>query len=309
VTRASGGDLQVLYGVRGRTEIPEVELGYLSGYRASRPVRIGNAAAHQFQLDVYGEVVDSYYLFRDALGKDRESDLRWAYRIVDHAARVWSNPDEGIWEVRGGPRHFVYSKAMAWAALHRGASLARAYGGGDPERWDGLAHQIAAQIFERGFDASRGVFVQAYDGKSLDASVLRLPLIGFIDANDPRMCSTIDAVMRDLTKDGLVYRYTDRDDGLPGGEGTFAICTFWLVQALTLCGRQREAEDLFANVLRFGNDLGLFSEEIDPTTGELLGNFPQAFTHIGLINSAARLQGITVGAESPEHDRAEAWPE
>ena len=308
VTRASGGDLQVLYGIRGRTHLPEVELTYLGGYRGSKPVRIGNGAAHQFQLDVFGEVIDSYYLFRDVLGKDRESDLRWAFRIVDQAARVWANPDEGIWEVRGGPRHFVYSKAMAWAALHRGASLARQYGGGEPEKWDAIAAQIAAQIFERGFDAARGTFVQAYDKTALDASCLRLPLIGFVDACDPKMLGTLDAVQRELTRDGLVYRYTEMDDGLAGHEGTFAICTFWLVQCLALCGRQEEAEQLFANVLRHGNDLGLFAEEIDPASGEQLGNFPQAFTHIGLINAAERLQGITVAAESSEHDRAESWP-
>lgn len=306
-TRAAGGDLQVLYGIRGRNQIPEFELDYLSGYRGSKPVRIGNAAAHQFQLDIYGEVVDAYYLFRDSMEKTRESDLRWCYRIVEQAARLWKEPDEGIWEVRGGARHFVYSKAMAWAALHRGAFLARTYGGGEPEKWEAIAHEIAGEIFQRGFDPKQQAFTQSYDRATLDASVLRLPLIGFIDATDPRMVSTINAVQRDLTRNGLVYRYTEMDDGLAGNEGTFAICTFWLVQCLALCGRQREAEELFARVLRYGNDLGLFSEEIDPVSGELLGNFPQAFTHIGLINAAERLQGVDVAAENPEHDRAEAW--
>ena len=308
-TRAAGADLQVLYGIRGRNQIPEFELNYLSGYRNSKPVRIGNAAAHQFQLDIYGEVVDAYYLFRDVMDKTRDSDLRWCYRIVEHAAKVWKQPDEGIWEVRGGNKHFVYSKAMAWAAMHRGAFLARTYGGGEPDKWEAIAHEIATEIYTHGFDVKQNAFTQSYDRPTLDASVLRLPLIGFIDANDPRMVGTIDAIQKELTRNGLVYRYTEMDDGLAGNEGTFAICTFWLVQCLALCGRQREAEQLFSRVLRYGNDVGLFSEEIDPVTGELLGNFPQAFTHIGLINAAERLQGVDVAAESKEHDRADIWPD
>ena len=293
LTRTTAGradDLQVLYGIGGERLLPEVLLDHLEGYRGSRPVRIGNAAAHQFQLDAYGEVLDTAHLWGKAggaIGPELWSFLRECVRCIRER---WRDPDEGIWEVRGGPRHFVHSKAMCWVGVDRAIKIATALGEeGSVDEWRQLREEIREDVLERGFDAEQGTFVQAYGSRSLDASAMLLPLVGFIRADDPRMRSTVAAIQERLTTDGLVHRYLT-DDGLPGDEGAFAICSFWLSDNLALQGRHDEARGLFERVCSFANDVGLLAEEIDPRTGEQLGNFPQAFTHVALINGAFHLQ-------------------
>jgi GH15 family glucan-1,4-alpha-glucosidase len=293
LTRTTAGradDLQVQYGIGGERLLPEIQLDHLEGYRGSRPVRIGNAAARQFQLDVYGEVLDTAHLWRragGAIGPELWSFLRECVRCIRER---WRDPDEGIWEVRGGPRHFVHSKAMCWVGLDRAIKIAGALGENDSlDEWRRLRDEIREDVLERGFDAELGTFVQAYGSRSLDASAMLLPLMGFIRADDPRMRSTVAAIQERLTTDGLVHRYLT-DDGLPGEEGAFAICSFWLADNLALQGRYDEARALFERVCSLANDVGLLAEEIDPRTGEQLGNFPQAFTHVALINGAFHLQ-------------------
>lgn len=288
--------LQILYGIDGGWLQREDILPHLEGYRGSRPVRVGNAAADQKQLDVYGELLDCVYRYTSHGGFDRykESFLAdmWprVEGIADYVVGHWGDPDRGIWEVRGTDRHFVHSKAMCWVALDRAVKLAAtAKVDRDLAAWQRESEAIFKSLIGQGFDARVGAFVQSYGSTALDASILRLPMLGVIDASDPRMRSTIEQIERRLVRNGLVYRYLDADDGLAGGEGTFAICTFWLIDNYVMCDRLKEAEDLFGHVLSFANDVGLFSEEIDPLTGEQLGNFPQAFTHIALINSAVRI--------------------
>ncbi len=293
LTRTTAGradDLQVLYGVGGERLLPEVELDHLEGYRGSRPVRIGNGAARQFQLDVYGEVVDTVHLWHKAggaIGPEVWSFLRECVRCI---ADRWRDPDEGIWEVRGGPRHFVHSKAMCWVGVDRAIKMAQALGESEQlDEWRGLRDEIRGDVLERGFDRELGTFVQAYGSRSLDASAMLLPLVGFIRADDPKMISTVTAIQQRLTTDGLVHRYL-AEDGLPGEEGAFAICSFWLVDNLALQGRADEARALFERVCSLANDVGLLAEQIDPRTREQLGNFPQAFTYVALINGAFHLQ-------------------
>ncbi len=307
LTRTTAGradDLQVLYGVGGERLLPEVTLDHLEGYRGSRPVRIGNGAATQFQLDVYGEVLDTVHVWRKSGGVvDPEvwSFLRECVRCIRER---WREPDEGIWEVRGGPRHFVHSKAMCWVGVDRAIKIATAIGeGGQLDEWRQLREEIRDDVLERGFDAELGTFVQAYGSRNLDASAMLLPLVGFIRADEPRMRSTIDAIQRLLTREGLVHRYLG-DDGLPGEEGAFAICSFWLVDNLSLQGRREEARRLFERVCSFANDVGLFAEEIDPAAGDQLGNFPQAFTHVALINGALHLARAEPG-QCPSGEAAE----
>ncbi len=280
-----------MYGLGGERRLTEIEIAELEGYRGSRPVRIGNGAYSQFQLDIYGEVMDSAHLYRKFGGEMDPKYWRYLQRVAQFVIEHWRDPDEGMWETRGGRRHFVYSKVMCWVALDRAIKAARALGlPGDVELWRAVRAEIRADVLEKGFDAERGVFVQSYGSKDLDASNLMLPLVGFIQADDPRMRATIEATERELASpQGFVYRYRGLDDGLAGNEGTFTICTFWLADDLIALGELEKARALFDKLRGYANDLGLFSEEIDAHTGEMLGNFPQAFSHLAFINTAVQL--------------------
>lgn len=297
LSNSSGEDLQIMYGIRGERELTELELSHLKGYLDSRPVRIGNGAANQKQLDVFGEVLDCIHLYRRQGGFERYGEKLggslWNMMrlLVEYVCEHWQEPDSGIWEVRGGLRHFVYSKVMCWVALDRGIRAAEQLSlEADLPRWCEVRDQIRTDILLRGYDAQTGAFVQSYDSTALDASNLLLPLVRFIAPDDPRMRSTVDRIMEQLTDEhGFVYRYL-AEDGLPGGEGTFTICTFWLVDNLALQGRVDEARSLFERLLSYAGPLGLFSEEIDAKGTMALGNYPQAFTHIALINSAYNLE-------------------
>src|SRR5215467_4030353 len=301
---SNGEDLQIMYGIRGERNLDEQELLSLNGYWNSHPVRIGNSAAKQKQLDIFGEVLDCIHLYRrhgcfERYGEKLEGPL-WAMMrmLVEHVCAHWQECDDGIWEVRGGQRHFVYSKVMCWVALDRGIKAARQLNlEADVQRWSLIRDQIRADILSRGYNTALGAFTQAYDDSALDASNLLLPLVGFIAPDDPRMRSTVDRIIEHLTDEqGFVYRYLS-DDGLPGSEGTFAICTFWLVDNLAMQGRVDEARSLFERLLTYAGRLGMFSEEIDTYHNVALGNYPQAYTHIALINSAINLQR----AEEREH--------
>ena len=287
--------LQIMYGLRGERVLPEEVLTNLDGYRGSRPVRIGNSAYGQKQWDIYGSVFDMIWRLHRLEGGTPLSAHTWRVLrdIADYVMHIWKEPDEGLWEVRGGKQHFVYSKAMCSVALDRAARLAEAYGlDGDTALWREESRVIKDEVLSRGFDDSLGAFVQRFDSSDLDASVLLLPAVEFIKGDDPRMLSTIAAIKRELLRDdGLVLRYT-ADDGLPGREGAFLLASFWLVDALVLAGKEEEGRALFEKVIAKANHAGLFSEEMDPSTGEFLGNFPQAYTHVGLINSAFRLSKI-----------------
>jgi GH15 family glucan-1,4-alpha-glucosidase len=295
---ASDGDaLQIMYGIRGERDLAERILAHLSGYAGSQPVRIGNGAAQQQQLDVFGEVLDCMHLFRRHGGFERYGERLqgplWALLrlLVEHVCAHWQEPDSGIWEVRGGRRHFVYSKVMCWVALDRGIKAAEEEGlPADLPRWRQVREQQRTEILTHGYDAQVGAFTQAYGSTALDASTLLLPLVGFVAPDDPRMRSTVDRISERLTDGaGFVYRYMGQD-GLPGGEGTFTICTLWLVDNLAMQGRVQEARSLFERVLEHAGPLGLFSEELDSQGSRALGNYPQAFTHIALINSASNVQ-------------------
>jgi len=282
-----GRALQVLYGAGGERHVPEHELEHLPGHRGSRPVRIGNGAASQTQLDIYGEILSAADLLADRLGSFEEETADFLCDLADAAAGRWEEPDQGIWEVRGGPRHFLYSKLMCWVALDRAVRLAPRLGReADVRRWSEIRDRIREAILERGWSERAGAFTQAFGSDDFDASALMMPIVGFLPAADPRMRATIEAIAEGLTDDhGLVYRYRSHD-GLPGGEGVFGICTYWLVQCWAMLGEVDRARALFEAMTGHANDVGLLSEEIDPTTGDALGNFPQAFTHIGLINAA-----------------------
>ena len=285
-------DLQVMYGLGGERRLSEVEISGLEGYRLSRPVRMGNGAYSQFQLDIYGEVMDSAHLYRKFGGEMDPKYWQYLRRVVDFVIDHWREPDEGVWETRGGRQQFVFSKVWCWVALDRAIKAARALKlPGDVERWRRVRAEIKDEVLTKGYDDQRGAFVQAFGSKVLDASILMLPLVGFIRADDPRMRSTIEAIERELTSSqGFVYRYRDFDDGLGGQEGTFTVCTFWLADDLILLGQVDKARKLFHKLLKCTNDLGLLSEEIDAETGEMLGNFPQAFSHMALINTAVQLE-------------------
>lgn len=295
------GSLQIMYGIDGRHELPETVLSHLEGYRGSRPVRIGNAAHNHLQLDIYGELMDSVYLF-DKYGAPISPEL-WTHlsRLIDWVAEHWREPDEGIWEVRGGRRHFVYSKMMCWVAMDRALRLAKKRSLAAPkERWSKVRDEIHQDIMTHGWSEKRGAFVQSYGSTTLDASTLLMPLTFFISPTDERMLKTLDEILKSpgkggLTSDGLVYRYdVDKSpDGLKGDEGSFNICTFWLVEALTRAGksdpeRLDRARLIFEQMLGYSNHLGLYAEETG-RRGEALGNYPQAFTHLGLISAAYNL--------------------
>jgi GH15 family glucan-1,4-alpha-glucosidase len=285
------GPLQVLYGIDGRADVPEETLEHLEGYRGSAPVRIGNNAAHQLQLDIYGELIDSVYLYNKygtPIYHEAWDDLR---RVVEWICGNWDQADEGIWETRGGRSRFTFSRIMSWVAVERAVRIARQRGlPADTVRWMRARDEIYDQIMECGWNEERQAFVQHYDSGVLDASLLLMPLVKFISPTDPRFVTTLDAIANELVSDSLVYRYNVEaaPDGLRGDEGTFSMCSFWFVEALARAGRLEEARLAFEKMLTYANHLGLYSEEIGPS-GELLGNFPQAFTHLALISAAVNL--------------------
>jgi pentatricopeptide repeat protein len=285
------GPLQIMYGIDGRADLEEVVLGHLEGYEGSSPVRIGNGAAEQLQLDIYGELIDSIYLYNkygEPIHHGAWNDVR---RMVEWVSDNWELVDEGVWETRGGQQPFVYSRLMSWVAVERAIRVARQRGlPADLVRWTGVRDRIYDEIMTRGWHPDRQAFVQHYNTDFLDASVLLMPLVKFVAPTDPRWLSTLDAIGKELVSDSLVYRYNAAasPDGLQGDEGTFSICSFWYVEALARAGRLDEARLVFEKMLTYGNHLGLYSEEIGPT-GELLGNFPQAFTHLSLISAAFNL--------------------
>lgn len=294
---SDGEDLQIMYGIRGERELVEQELTHLRGYRGSSPVRIGNGAAHQKQLDVFGEVLDCIHQYRrmgcfERFGEKLEGPLWYLMSVMaEHVCKHWRETDRGIWEMRDGEHHFVYSKVMCWVALDRVIRAAEQEGlEADLPRWRQVREQIRTDILTNGYNTQIGAFTQYYGGSTLDASCLLLPLVGFIPPGDPRMRSTVDRVMEQLTDErGFVYRYNS-EDGLDGCEGTFTLCSFWLVDNLAMQGRVEEARSLFERLVSYASHLGLFSEEIATYSGMALGNYPQAFTHIALINSAYNLK-------------------
>jgi GH15 family glucan-1,4-alpha-glucosidase len=282
----------IMYGVAGERRLTELELDWLPGYEGSRPVRIGNAAWNQFQLDVFGEVVDALHVARRVGLDPDENAWRVAEAMMQTLETNWFKPDEGIWEVRGPQRHFTHSKVMAWVAFDRMVKCARLCQLEAPvDRWRACRAAVHEEVCRQGFDSQRNRFVQYYGGQDLDASLLMIPLVGFLPAEDPRVRGTVEAIERELMADGFVARYPAREyvDGLPPGEGAFLPCTFWLADCLALLGRRGEAVRLFERLLGLCNDVGLLSEEYDPQSGRLVGNFPQAFTHVGLANTACNL--------------------
>jgi GH15 family glucan-1,4-alpha-glucosidase len=300
-------EMQIVYGPAGERRLDEKEVDWLPGYDGSRPVRIGNAAQGQFQLDVYGEVMDGLHQAR-LHGIDPVT-LGWDFQrlLMDFLESKWREPDDGIWEMRGGPRQFTHSKVMAWVAMDRAIKGVERHGFEGPvDRWRSVRVAIHDDVCRNGYDANRNTFTQSYGSPNLDASLLMIPLVGFLPATDRRVRGTVEAIQRELSRDGFVMRYatgvSGAADGLSGGEGAFLACTFWLVDNLCLIGRRSEAAKLFQRLLSVCNDVGLLSEEYDPSAGRLLGNFPQAFSHVGLINSALNLS--TRGG--PAHHRAAA---
>ena len=316
-------DLQIMYGVGGERRLTEFELDWLPGYEASRPVRVGNRAVGQVQLDVYGEVMDTLYQARKA-GMPADT---WSWglqkQLLQRLESAWKEPDEGIWEVRGPRRHFTHSKILAWVAFDRGVKTIEQYGADGPvDRWRSVRDAIHEDVCRHGFSRNKGAFTQSYGSEALDASLLLVPLVGFLPASDPRVAGTVAAVERELLRDGFVLRYAtgeatvaapaghvaadgggervDHVDGLPPGEGAFLACTFWLVDNYILLGRQDEAERLFERLIGLANDVGLLAEEYDPAAGRQLGNFPQAFSHLSLINTAYNL---TRGQPGPAEQR------
>jgi len=290
--RVGTGDpttIQIMYGVGGERRLTEFELPDLPGYEDSRPVRVGNAASEQFQLDVYGEVAGSLFVGAELLGRiERRLWPRWR-NIVEHVETIWRNPDDGIWEARGPQRHYTYSKVMAWVVFDRAIRLAERFELEAPvERWKQVRDEIHAEVCEQGYDGERRTFTQYYGSSELDASVLNIPLVGFLPGTDERVTGTIDAVSRELGRDGFVSRYStaETDDGLAGDEGQFLACSFWLVSALAMNGRVDEARSLFERLVGLANDLGLLAEEYDVGRGRQVGNFPQAFSHLTLILAA-----------------------
>jgi GH15 family glucan-1,4-alpha-glucosidase len=283
--------------VTGVRRLDEIELSWLPGYQGSKPVRVGNAASNQYQLDVYGEIMDSLHLARAADLEPHPEAWPVQIALLKFLESHWDKPDEGLWEVRGLPRHFTHSKIMAWVAFDRAIKDAENEGLAGPiEVWRRLRDTIHAQVCEMGFDAANNTFIQSYGTKFLDASLLLIPQVGFLPPDDPRVIGTIVAVERYLMVEGLVMRYSTATDvdALPAGEGAFLACSFWLADSYVLTGRRAEAEALFERLLGLGNDVGLFSEEYDPRSGRMLGNFPQALTHMALVNTA-RLLSMPVG--------------
>ncbi|WP_087688409.1 glycoside hydrolase family 15 protein [Pandoraea sp. PE-S2R-1] len=294
--------VQIMYGLSGERRLPEWEVDWLPGYEGAKPVRVGNGAVGQLQLDVYGEVMDALHQAR--LGGLTPDDATWEVqtKLVAHLETVWRKPDEGIWEVRGGRQHFTYSKVMAWVAFDRAIKSAERFNlPGPVDHWRKLCQEIHTDVCTHGFDKTRNAFMQAYGSDEMDASALMIPLVGFLPPDDPRVIGTVEAVERELMRDGLVQRYrTSRvDDGLPAGEGAFLACSFWMVDCLVMLGRQGDARKLFERLLSLRNDVGLLAEEYDTHHKRQVGNFPQAFSHIALVHAAIRLEALT------EDDRAD----
>jgi GH15 family glucan-1,4-alpha-glucosidase len=293
--RAVAGDvsrLHIMYGTRGERRLPELELPWLPGYEGSRPVRTGNDAVRQLQLDVYGELMDAMHVARRA-GLPANTEA-WAVQksLMEYLERGWSEPDEGIWEVRGPRRHFTHSKVMAWVAFDRAVKAVERHGlDGPVDRWRQIRSDVHEDVCRRGFDERGHTFTQYYGSREVDASLLMIPLVGFLPATDARMIGTVRAIERDLLWEGLVRRYRPREevDGLPGGEGAFLACTFWLADNYLLQERPGDAQRLFERLISLTNDLGLLAEEYDPVASRHLGNFPQAFSHVMLINTARNL--------------------
>jgi GH15 family glucan-1,4-alpha-glucosidase len=271
-----------------------MEIDWLAGYAGSAPVRVGNAAAEQRQLDVFGEVLDALHVDRKAMLTTHKDAWTMQRGLIDELEDRWKDPDKGLWEMRGDPKHYVHSKVMAWVGFDRMARAVDEFGlEGPADKWRAIRDQIHDDICTRGYDAERNTFVQAYDSKALDAALLLIPQVGFLAPDDPRVIGTIEAIQRELTEDGFVRRYDNHvsGDGFEGREGTFIACTFWLADDLQLCGRTREARELFEKVLDIRNDVGLLSEEYDVRAGRQVGNVPQAYSHVALVNTAKALSG------------------
>ena len=306
VLRAAAGHpkhLQIMYGLAGERQLTEIELPWLGGYAGSRPVRIGNAAFAQLQIDVYGEIMDALHIGRKSMLEPSNTSWNFQKVLLSDLEERWHEPDEGIWEVRGGRRHFTHSRLMAWVAFDRGIKAVEDFGlAGSVERWRAVRTAIRDDLLANGWSPARGSFVQYYGGDALDASLLLIPLVGFLPPDDARVVATVEAVRRELVEDGLVLRYRPEQtpDGLRGSEGTFLVCSFWLADALIMMGRLDEAEALFEHLLSLRNDLGLLAEQYDPRAGRQLGNFPQAFSHVGLVNTAHNL----ASARGPAEQRA-----
>jgi GH15 family glucan-1,4-alpha-glucosidase len=288
-------DLQIMYGLGGERRLDEYELPWLEGYEGSKPVRVGNAAAGQLQLDVYGEALDAVFRAQQLGMPTRPQGLEMGLRVMEWLESHWRDPDDGLWEMRGPRRHFVHSKVMAWVAADRVVRSLEAIGAQEPlDRFRRVRDDIHAEVCAEGFDRERNTFTQYYGSRQLDAALLLIPQVGFLPPSDGRVVGTVEAVRKELLRDGFVMRYipdAQAEDGLPPGEGAFLACSFWLVDALALVGRRDEALALFERLLSLHNDVGLFSEEYDQKSGRLIGNFPQAFTHLALISSAATLSG------------------
>jgi len=304
--RAAAGlpqQLQIMYGLAGERQLREWEVTWLPGYEQSKPVRVGNAAHGQLQLDVFGEVMDVLHQARRGGITRDESEWPFQRAMLHHVAQIWTEPDQGIWELRGPRQHFTFSKVMAWVAFDRAVKSAELFGlEGPVDRWRAIQNQIHAEVCARGFDHARGCFVQSYESKQLDASLLMLPSTGFLPPSDPRIKQTIEAIERDLLCDGFVMRYDtgETEDGLPPGEGVFLACSFWLADAYVMLGRVDEARELFERLLELRNDLGLLAEEYDTRLRRQVGNFPQAFSHVALVNTAHNLSH----AAKPVHQRS-----
>jgi GH15 family glucan-1,4-alpha-glucosidase len=297
--------IQIMYGLGGERRISEWEASWLAGYEGSQPVRIGNAAHRQLQLDVFGEVMDAAHQARRSGLATHESGWEVQLALLDYLARIWKEPDEGIWEVRGGRKQFTHSKVMAWVAFDRAIKSAEMFGFDGPvDRWRALREEIHDTVCREGYDAERGSFVQSFGSKELDANLLVIPSVGFLPVEDPRVRGTIAAIERELLVDGFVMRYRTETqvDGLPPGEGAFLACSFWLVDVYVLQGRQAEAERMFKRLVALCNDLGLLSEEYDVRRGRLAGNFPQAFSHVALVITAYNL----TQSAKPIEQRAQA---
>jgi GH15 family glucan-1,4-alpha-glucosidase len=299
--------MQIMYGPAGERRLTELELDWLAGYEGSSPVRIGNAASDQFQIDVYGELMDAMLQARE--GGIRADDAAWRLQValLGFLEEAWDEPDEGIWEVRGERRHFVHSKVMAWVAFDRAVRLVEEFGHEGPvERWRALRDRVHREVCEKGYDPERNTFTQSYGSRGLDAATLMIPVVGFLPPEDERVIGTVEAIQREICVDGFVLRYDTReaDDGLPPGEGAFLPCSFWLADCLALIGREDEARELFDRLAGLANDVGLLAEEYATEPGRLVGNFPQAFTHVGLVHTALNLDRRSVSPARVRADRS-----